>query len=299
MTQARRERLGRGLSALLGDFAAPAGPSGEARSIPVGRIAPNPYQPRREFTEAELDELANSIRENGLLQPVVVRPVGDAGAGMWQLVVGERRWRAVRRLGWQDIPALVREVDDQTLLVLALVENLQREALSDLEEAEGFRTLTNDFGLTQAQVAHSVGRDRSTVANSLRLLKLPASVRRLLAEGRLSAGHARALLAVGDPRRASDLARQTVENQWSVRELEARVRGAREPGKKGRTEPAVNPVIRALEEELRQLLGTRVTITPGRGPRKRGQIEITFYGAADLERLFALLTGTEASQVVG
>ncbi|MBI4538533.1 MAG: ParB/RepB/Spo0J family partition protein [Gemmatimonadetes bacterium] len=298
MTRGRRDRLGRGLGALLGDLAAARSPEGgEVRHVPVGGIAPSPYQPRREMSETELEALAQSIRENGLLQPVVVRPVGEAGSGMWQLVAGERRWRAVRRLGWQEIPAVVREVDDRTMLVLALVENLQREALSPLEEADGYRALADDFGLNQSAIAQLVGRDRSTVANTLRLLKLPPSVRRLLAEGRLTPGHARALLAVDDPRRAGELARAAVRGDWSVREMEARVRRLGAKPKKNRNSSAPNPVLRALEEELREALGTRVSIA--RDAAGRGRIEIPFYGDADLERLFALLTGTEASQVLG
>lgn len=298
MTKGRRDRLGRGLGALLGDLASlGAGGPGEVRSIAVGRIVPNPYQPRRDFAEGELEELAQSIRENGLLQPIVVRPAGDAGAGMWQLVVGERRWRAVQRIGWPEIPAVVRDVDDRTMLVLALVENLQREELSPLDEAEGYRALMEDFGLNQSTVAQLVGRDRSTVANAIRLLKLPPSVRRLLAEGKLTAGHARALLAVEDPRRAGELARRAVRGGWSVREIEARVRvGAPKPKKPRKPAEQSDPVLRTLEEELRRALGTRVTIT--RGPGTQGRIQVPFYNDEDLERLFALLTGLEASEVV-
>lgn len=298
MTKGRRDRLGRGLGALLGDLASlEAGGPGEVRSIAVGRIVPNPYQPRREFAEGELEELAQSIRENGLLQPIVVRPAGEAGSGTWQLVVGERRWRAVQRLGWPEIPAVVRDVDDRTMLVLALVENLQREELSPLDEAEGYRVLMEDFGLNQGTVAQLVGRDRSTVANAIRLLKLPASVRRLLAEGKLTAGHARALLAVEDPRRAGELARRAVRGGWSVREIEARVRvGAPRPKKTRKPAEQSDPVLRTLEEELRRALGTRVTIT--RGPGAQGWIQVPFYNDEDLERLFALLTGLEASEVV-
>lgn len=298
MNAGRRDRLGRGLGALLGDLAlSGAAESGEVRDIPVGAVAPNPYQPRRELAETELEELAQSIRENGLLQPVVVRPVGDPAAGTWQLVAGERRWRAVRRIGWQEIPAIVREVDDRTMLVLALVENLQREALSALDEADGYQALVKDFGLTQSEIAQLVGRDRSTVANTLRLLKLPPSVRRLLAEGRLSAGHARALLAVQDPRRAAELARRAVRGDWSVRRMEARVRGLAAKPKRDRKSVATDPVLGVLEEELRRALGTKVAITRGPGPG--GRIQIPFYGDEDLERLFALLTGMEASEVVG
>ena len=193
MTPPRKDRLGRGLGALLGDYStAEKAPAGDVRSVVISSIFPNPLQPRREFSEAELAELTSSIGENGLLQPLLVRP---AGPGRYELVAGERRLRSVQRLGWQEVPVVVRKVEDESLLVLALVENLQREELNPLEEAEGYRTLTERFGLTQEEVSRAVGKDRSTVANLLRLLKLPPSLRRLLEAGELSVGHARALLS--------------------------------------------------------------------------------------------------------
>src|SRR5687767_2307677 len=201
--------------------------------VAVGAIAPNPFQPRREFAEEELSDLASSIRENGLLQPIVVRPAPGGTSARWELIAGERRWRAVTRLGWKEVPAIVKDVDDRTLLVLALVENLQREQLSALEEAEGYRRLADEFSLSQQQIAEVVGRDRSTIANSLRLLNLPASVRQLLAEGSLSAGHARALLGMSSEHRMADLAREAVDEGWSVRELETAVQQARPARKAG------------------------------------------------------------------
>jgi ParB family transcriptional regulator, chromosome partitioning protein len=232
----KKERLGKGLGALFGEYLGEemGERTAEARTVMVGAVHPNPFQPRREFKEEELVDLAASIRENGLLQPIVVRPAGNRrGADRWELVAGERRWRAVTRLGWKQVPAVVREVDDRTLLVLALVENLQRSELSAMEEAEGFQQLVSEFGLSQQQVAEAVGRDRSTVANTLRLLQLPASVRRLVEAGSLSAGHARALLGAPDALRMADLARHAVEEGWSVRETEERVRKAA-PGPKKR-----------------------------------------------------------------
>ena len=228
MTPPRKDRLGRGLGALLGDYStAEDAPAGDVRSVLIGSILPNPLQPRREFSETELEELTSSIRENGLLQPLLVRP---AGPGRYELVAGERRLRSIQRLGWQEVPVVVRKVEDEGLLVLALVENLQREELSSLEEAEGYRTLTERFGLTQEEVSRAVGKDRSTVANLLRLLRLPPSLRRLLEGGKLSMGHARALLSVEDPVRASNLARQAVKEGWSVREIERHARVAEEVG---------------------------------------------------------------------
>lgn len=295
---AKRDRLGRGLGALLGDYLGEQPVAViQARLLPVGSIAPNPFQPRRDFSEEELKDLTASIRENGLLQPVVVRPAGEGSSASWELVAGERRWRAVTRLGWKDIPAIVKDVDDRTLLVLALVENLQREQLSALEEAEGFRRLGDEFGLSQQQIADFVGRDRSTIANALRLLHLPHSVRQLLETGKLSAGHARALLGLGNERRMSDLARECVHEDWSVRELEAEVQRTR-PAGKSRT-PAEQPRDvneRMLEEELQQVFGTDVRIKHGRAIT--GRIEIPFYNAEDFDRVFELLARRSAAEVV-
>src|SRR5690606_5552 len=272
----------------LGEEVSPAGVN--ARSIPVSSIRPNPYQPRREFSEEDLADLTASLKENGLLQPIVVRPAGDGDGGRWELVAGERRWRASMRLGWKEIPAVIRDVDDRTLLVLALVENLQRAQLSPLEEAEGYQGLAEEFTLTQQQVAEVVGKDRSTVANALRLLNLPASVRQLLREGRLSAGHARALLGLESDRRIADVARQAAEEQWSVRDVETHVKRAKQPS------PAAQPREkpresneRMLEEELQRVLGTEVRIRRSRG--NRGRIEIPFFGAEDFERIFELIAG--------
>ena len=296
MTPPRKDRLGRGLGALLGDYStAEKAPAGDVRSVVISSIFPNPLQPRREFSEAELAELTSSIGENGLLQPLLVRP---AGPGRYELVAGERRLRSVQRLGWQEVPVVVRRVEDEALLVLALVENLQREELNPLEEAEGYRTLTERFGLTQEEVSRAVGKDRSTVANLLRLLKLPPSIRRLLEAGELSVGHARALLSVEDPVRAANLARQAVKEGWSVREIEKRARGPA-PGAASRAakiRPTRDPVVRALEETLRERLATRVKIRAGK--KGTGVIEVPFHGSEDFERIFVLLAGREASDIV-
>jgi ParB family transcriptional regulator, chromosome partitioning protein len=296
----RRDRLGRGLGALLGEYLTEGtGPTPTpTRNIPIAAIAPNPFQPRREFTEDDLADLAASIRENGLLQPIVVRPKPGEGVAQWELVAGERRWRACTRLGWTEIPASVRDVDDRTLLVLAMVENLQRSGLSPLEEADGYRRLSDEFSLTQAQVAEVVGKDRSTVANSLRLLTLPASIRRLVEDGSLTAGHARALLGMTDPRRMAELGRLAAEEGWSVREIEGRVQKQRPPGKRkqARSTEDRDPAERLLEEELQRILGTPVKLKTGRG--QSGRIEIPFYGAEDFERVFELVTGKTAADVV-
>lgn len=299
MSRGKKERLGRGLGALLGEYLSdePGAGAAEVRVLPVARIRPNPFQPRKEFSRAELEDLTRSIQENGLLQPLMVRPSASAH-GDWELVAGERRLRAVTELAWAEVPALVREVDDQTLLVLALVENLQREALGPLEEAEGYRVLAESFGLTQGEIAQAVGKDRSTVANTLRLLQLPTSVRRLVQEGALTAGHARALLPLEDPVRAGELARRAVVEGWSVRQVEDIVRRPGGGRKSAKTpgSPYHDPILRALEEELRGVLGTRVVLRRGR--KGKGVIEIPFLSTEDFERVFVLLTGKEASEVV-
>ena len=293
----RRDRLGKGLGALLGQYLEPEVTDAEIRRVKVSSIVPNPLQPRRVFTDGELDELAASIKENGLLQPLVVR-TAPGTTDRYELVAGERRFRAVGRLGWEDVPVLVREASDETLLVLALVENLQRSALNPLEEAEGYRSLIERFSMSQADVARAMGKDRSTVANLLRLLNLPPSVRKLLESGELSMGHARALLAVEDAVRAGDLARAAAREGWSVREVEKKVgETASRPGKKAKQGRPVDPVVRALEDALQDALSTRVAIKRGR--KGRGTIEITFHGSEDFERVFELVTGREAGEVVG
>ncbi len=295
---ARRDRLGKGLGALLGEYLGEDGPgeAGSSRKIAVSAIAPNPFQPRREFSDEELSELAASIRENGLLQPIVVRPAPEGTGSEWELVAGERRWRAVTRLGWREVPAITREVDDRTLLVLALVENLQRSGLNALEEAEGYQRLQEEFKLSHQSIAEAVGKDRSTVTNTLRLLQLPSSVRRLVAAGRLSAGHARALLGAGNEHRMADLARKAAEEGWSVRDMEARVQGAR-PAARGRRAARPRPAAeQQLEDELQRRLGTPARIRPSRGGK--GRIEIPYYSADDFERLFELLVGKAATDVV-
>ena len=293
----KRDRLGKGLGALLGEYLGPQTAEAEIRRVKVSDIRPNPLQPRRSFTDAELDELAASIKENGLLQPLVVRPAPEGGE-RFELVVGERRFRAVSRLGWEDVAVVVRDASDETLLVLALVENLQREALNPLEEAEGYHTLGERFSLTQADIARAVGKDRSTVANFLRLLKLPPSVRKLVESGSLTSGHARALLSVEDPVRASELARSAVREGWSVREMERRTaEGTSARKRKGAKTRAVDPVVAALEQALQEALSTRVSIRRGR--KGKGVIEITYHGPEDFERVFELVARREASEVVG
>jgi ParB family transcriptional regulator, chromosome partitioning protein len=288
-----RDRLGKGLGALLGEYLEPQTVAGEIRKLRLSAIVPNPMQPRRVFTDGELEDLTASIRENGLLQPLVVRPA-PGSPDRFELVAGERRFRAVSRLEWPDVPVVVRDADDETLLVLALVENLQREALNPLEEAEGYEALQERFGMKHADIARAVGKDRSTVANLVRLLGLPPSIRKLVEAGELAQGHARALLAVDDPVRAGELARKAAKEGWSVREVERRA-GAT-PDRRPRKAKAKDPVVVALEDALQDHLGTRVDVKAKRGGK--GAIEIRFHDAEDFERLFQTITGRQVSEVV-
>ena len=287
------DRLGKGLGALLGDYLEPELQPGEVQKLRITSILPNPMQPRRSFVQAELEELAASIAENGLLQPIVVRAA--AGADSYELIAGERRLRAVGILGWDEVPVIVRDASDRTLLVLALVENLQREALNPLEEAEGYASLGEQFDMKQADIAAAVGKDRSTVANLLRLLKLPVSVRRLVERGSLSAGHARALLAVDDPVRVAELGQQAAKEGWSVREVERRVNGTSRKRRKRKKTATSDPIVKAFESQLRDHFSTRVTIR-GEGGRK-GSIEIQYHGPEDFERIYELMTGQDSSRV--
>jgi ParB family transcriptional regulator, chromosome partitioning protein len=296
----KKSRLGKGLGALLGEYLPEESSGGEGyRQVAVNAIVANPFQPRREFVAEQLAELESSIRQNGLLQPLVVRPAGAAapGGAEWELVAGERRLRAVRQLGWKEVPVVVREMDDRTLLVLAIVENVQRADLSPLEEAEGYRQLIEEFGYTQKEVAESVGRERSTIANLLRLLHLPASVQRLVTAGRLSMGHARAILGVGDQRRMADLARRAADEGLSVRTVEDLVRSVRGASKKrerpGKQSPA-DPHIRKLETELQRHLGTEVRIRVSGS--SSGKVEIPFYSVDDFERVTEILLGAAATE---
>ena len=292
-----KARLGKGLGALLGEYVDDA-PRGEAQLIDVKSIGPNPQQPRKAFSDDELAELAQSIEENGLLQPLLLRPAPKA-LGKYELVAGERRLRAVRMLGWKAVPAVTREVDDDTLLVLALVENLQREALNPMEEAEGYQTLMDRHGLSHAGIGRSVGKSRSTVANMVRLLQLPASVRTFVEVGSLTTGHARALLALDDQGEMVELALKAIAESWSVREMEshAGVNSVRKTKKsKNRAFRPRDPVTQALEEDLRAALATKANVRLRRGGS--GVIEVPFRDHEDFERVFHLITGREVSEVV-
>jgi ParB family chromosome partitioning protein len=299
MSTEKTNRLGRGLDAIFS--AQPASRATDTRpgaadglglrQIAVALIRPNPLQPRKEFDPAELKELESSIRANGLLQPIAVRVAG----GAFELIAGERRFRAVQRLGWNEIPAIVRDIDDRTLLTLALVENLQRSDLNPMEEAEGYQQLLTQFSLTQQQVADVVGKDRSTVANTLRLLALPTAIRGMVREGTLTIGHARALLALGDDQRMIALARDIVAEGLSVRAVEQRVRESGKKNKSARAAAKSPATVRApaeisrMEEELRRRLQTDVKVQLT--STDKGEVHISFYSVDDLERVLDIILG--------
>lgn len=289
-------RLGKGLGALLGEnLDAVDDLSGPVTEIPIARIEPNPYQPRSAILARPLRDLVESIRENGLLQPLVVRPSGTG----WHVVAGERRFRAVSELGWEHVPVIIRELTDEQMLVLALVENLQREDLSPIEEAVGFQQLIDLFGLTQQQAADRVGRDRSTVANALRLLALPNEVKEMLAAGQLSAGHARAILALEGADAQIAFAREVLSNRLSVREAEARVRELRHGDAPTATKPKAkvpeDPFLRRAQTVLERSLGTEVRVK--KSSANKGELRIRFHGAEDFERLVKLLGGDGAREL--
>jgi ParB family chromosome partitioning protein len=285
----QQKRLGKGLGALLGDYL-PEESAESSEQLPISELQPNPFQPRQALDRKTLEGLVASIRENGLLQPVVVRPVEGGG---WEVVAGERRFRAVQELGWTHVPVVTREVDDRTMLVLALIENLQREDLSPLDEAHAYRRLVDEFGLTQSQVAERVGRDRSTIANMMRLLGLPEAVHKLLTAGAISAGHARALLGLDDEARVIELARAAARNGLSVREVEQRVRQRRDtakPRKPGASPSGKSSVYAArAEQALSRALGTSVRVKLDGA--SKGKIEVPFRNGEDFERIVEIIVG--------
>jgi ParB family chromosome partitioning protein len=284
----KRPALGRGLSALIPDAPATASPSTErALEIDTDLLRPNRYQPRTTIDESKIEELARSIRSNGIIQPIVVRKV-DGGH---EIIAGERRWRAAQRAGLLKVPVVVREIPDERVLAAALIENIQREDLNPIEEAVAYRRLADDYNLTQDAIAEAVGKDRSSVANYVRLLKLPQEVRANVASGVLTMGHARAILGLGDDASQLRVARDVVARGLSVRETEALVKRAAEPRPQPTAAAEKDVHTRAAEERLRFSLGTRVRIER---KRKGGKIEIDFASEDELQRIYELLTETKA-----
>lgn len=288
MSKERRKSLGRGLDALIRDE--PAARPGVTR-LPLDRLRPNRLQPRSRFDEAGLEELAESIRAQGVIQPIVAVPATDGG---YTIVAGERRWRAAQRAGLTEVPVVVREpAGDRQLLELALVENLQRADLNPIEEAEAYRALTESFGLAQQEVATRVGKARTTVTNTLRLLKLPEEVLDLLRDGRLTAGQARPLLSLDDEERQVELARRAAEEGLSARDLERLTQPAEKVEREKRPAPAKDGNTAAAEERLTRRLQAKVDI---RRRGQRGSLSIHFHSEEELMRLFDLLMALGAAE---
>lgn len=281
----KQKGLGRGLGALIDDFSA-SGVSDSITSLPLQKVEPNPRQPRRVFDEEELQALADSIAEHGIVQPLAVR---DEGNGYYMIIAGERRWRAARLAGLDEVPVVVLEADDRTVMELALVENLQRQDLNPMEEAEGYRVLMEDFGLTQEQTAERVGKSRPAVANALRLLALPDEVRELVESGALSAGHARAILSLSSEKLQKAAAQKILALRLSVRQAEAMCKrmSAETKSEKPKSVLTVD-YVGECEKALTKQLSRKVRIVNG---KRKGRFELEFYGQDDLQRLYdALLT---------
>jgi len=274
--------LGRGLDALFGDDSPAKTGLGTVSGIRLTDIEPNPEQPRRQFDQDALEELAASIKANGVISPVTLRKNGD----IYTIIAGERRCRAARMAGLKEIPALVLDIEQEDVYPLALIENLQREDLNPMEEAEGYKKLMADYGMTQEQAAERVGRSRSAVANSVRLLELPEEVRSFVARGELSPGHARAVLAVKDESARTGAARKMVESGMSVREAEKLVKRMSQPPKSPGGGKDI--YIADLERRLTGATGRKITISHG---GKKGHITLEYYGLEDLEVLCSLLEG--------
>ncbi len=282
MAAAKKRGLGRGLDALLGGDGegSPSviGQEGELRMLPIQQIQPGKYQPRRHWNDEALDELAASIRAQGVIQPVVVR---ELGRNSYELIAGERRWRAAQRAQIGEIPALIKKVSEEAVPAMALIENIQRQDLTPLEEADALKRLIDDFDLTHQQAADAVGRSRAAVSNLLRLTELPASIKKLLDEGKLEMGHARCLLTLPE-RDAESLALEAARHGWSVRELEEAARRAQSaPKGKAKSAPARDPNIADLERELAERFATRVELAQGRGGR--GKLVIHYHSHDELE----------------
>lgn len=274
-----RQPLGRGLSALLGEDTN-ADTKSTVNEVDIDLVEPNPEQPRTRFPDSALDELAQSITANGIVQPIVVRKKGSG----YQIVAGERRWRAAQRAGLRRIPVAVREIADEKLLEIALIENIQRQELNPVDEARAFRKLIDSIGLTQEELSERVGKERSLIATSLRILKLPSDILQLIEEGRLSAGHGRALLLSDDVSVQRRVAGNIIKRGLSVREAERILRGSAKKPKASIIKESKDPNVRLAETKLMRSLGTNVKISSGKAGA--GRIEIEYYNSNDLDRLY-------------
>jgi ParB family chromosome partitioning protein len=285
----KRMALGKGLGALLPEFE-----QGELKTLlycGIEEIVPNRSQPRKHFDESRLQELAESIKEKGILEPLIVRRIEQG----YELIVGERRWRAAQRAGLKEVPVLVKEAEGREALELSLIENLQRENLNPIEEAEAFKRLTEEFNVSQGELATRLGKDRTTITNALRLLKLPLEVRNQLLQNRITSGHARAILSLETKEKQKELCSRIIQKGLSVREAEAIAkRWSEKPKKKGpsdRRRGELESQLNGLQDSLRQYLGTKVRITPN---GKRGKIEIEYYSNEDLGRIIETILGKNA-----
>lgn len=279
----KQHGLGRGLGALIDDFS-PTEETGGVTVLPLQKVEPNPNQPRKFFDEEELQALADSITAHGLLQPLAVRAMDG---GFYQIIAGERRWRAARMAGLEEVPVVVLEADDRTVMELALIENLQRQDLNPMEEAEGYRVLMEEYGLTQEQAAARVGKSRPAVTNALRLLALPEEVREMVEDGTLSAGHARAVLSLPNEHLQKAAAQKIIALRLSVRQAEAMCKRMAAEEKPQKAKPALTvDYVGECEKMLTKQLGRRVKIVSG---RRKGRFELEFYGEDDLQRLYDAL----------
>ncbi len=288
----KQRGLGRGLGALIDDFSAPA-QQDAVMILPLQKVEPNPNQPRKLFDEEQLQALSDSIGEHGLLQPLAVRSIGD---GYYQIIAGERRWRAARMAGLKEVPVMVVEADDKNVMELALVENLQRQDLNPMEEAEGYRVLMEDFGLTQEQAAVRVGKSRPAVTNALRLLALPEEVKDYVIDGTLSAGHARAVLSLPNERLQKAAAQKIIALRLSVRQAEAMCkRMEQEKEEKEKKPPLSVDYVGECEKLLTKHLGRKVKIVNG---KRKGRFELEFYGQDDLQRVYEALSAMTIPEAV-
>ena len=281
---ASQKGLGKGLGALLGDFHEETAEKSPYQILPIHKIEPNPDQPRQDFDAEELQNLADSIAEHGVIQPLTVRPVSN---GYYQIIAGERRWRASRIAGLQEVPAVIMDADDKKTMELALIENLQRQDLNPIEEAQGYQTLMNEYGMTQEETAKRVGKSRPAVANALRLMNLCPPVLELVRNGQLSAGHARAVLSLKEPTRQQQAAQKIVVLGLSVRQAELLCKNMdREPAPKQQTITLAVDYVAECEKTLSKKLGRGVKITNG---KRKGKFELEFYGQEDLQTLLDAL----------
>ena len=279
-----RNGLGKGLNVLFADAAEESGSNKTRNELPLDEIVPNPNQPRLEFDDAALDELAASIKKEGLLQPIVVRQTGNK----YQIIAGERRWQACRKIGLESVPVKIMQADEAKAIELALIENLQRSNLNPIEEAKGYRSLIEASGMTQSEIAESVSKSRATITNALRLLDLPDEVQNLLYEAKLTAGHARAILAVPDDDKRVQLAQKVIENRLSVRETENLARLFSVGDVERTKRPPTPRTFKNVARKLRIQLGTGVSVKNSRG---KNRIEIEFSDEDDLERIFSIISG--------